>query len=425
MTRLIRIVGLAFAVLLPVGLIGRAIFLTPSVWVEPIGAHVFENPVHALPIASTAANQQDFLVTEKSGRVFYWPNPFGSTPQVVLDLRERTDSADLEDGLLSVALQKDASGLWLLAYYNLKDPKRVRLSKFKISDRATMIADPASEVPLLELQKVYSGHNGGHIQFGPDNMLWISVGEGHLSERNRSDELITKKTLFGSILRLNVVNQRTYAIPEDNPYRGNKLGIPEEVWVSGLRNPWRFSFLDRTHLLIGDVGHESFEELNLAEAGDHLGWPMAEGPYCYPSRLPPSECQSVPFRLPLASFSHAVMRSITGGLIYRGTAIPRLAGKYIFGDYLKGLMSLSLPSSADNKPANFASYFAANYALVFPKLPMWFGPQKGRTLLFVSFAEGEDKEIYAVSLNGGIFKIVPINWKIWIRAFFYQLLNFR
>jgi hypothetical protein len=407
----------------------RAAFITPSIWVDPLSKHVFNSPTHMVPIHLPTTNGvQDFLVTEKAGRVYHWKAPFDKEPRLILDIVERTDSADLEDGMLSSALLVEEKKSSLFVYRNLGSPGRVRLSRFNVTIKDDLNVDKNSEVILFELDKVYTGHNGGHIQFGPDGMLWFSVGDGHYSSHGRTDQLLGNKTLFGAVSRIDVRNSPRYTIPEDNPFVGNKVGTPEEVWSYGFRNPWRFSFVDSSlltnppdypHLMVGDVGEASYEEVNFVRKGVTYGWPTYEGQMCNIDK-----CDRETANFPLAAFSQKVLRSITGGIVYQGSLLTSLKGKYVFGDYLRGLMSLEVNL---NDPQNhiYESYTESGFDLIFPKMPMNFGTQKGRTLLFVHIQEGLDKEIYLVSLNGGIFKMVPITPFQRLRAFFYEVFNFR
>ena len=204
-----------------------------------------------------------------------------------------------------------------------------------------MSTDPdradASSVIRLTVDQPYDNHNGGHIVFGPDGYLYMGIGDGgsggdpdgHGQDRN---------DLLGSILRLDVSGATGYAVPAGNPLVG-VAGTRDELWNWGLRNPWRFSF-DRSNgdLYIGDVGQGAREEIDVSTAasgggkGINYGWSIMEGMQCYDA----SSCDMTGLTLPVLEYSHSDGCSVTGGHVYRGTAIPDLAGTYFYSDYCGG-----------------------------------------------------------------------------------------
>ena len=185
---------------------------------------------------------------------------------------------------------------------------------------------------IMEIPQPEANHNGGQLAFGPDGMLYIALGDGggggdrHGTIGNGQDI----NTLLGSILRIDINGEQPYAIPPDNPFVGTD-GL-DEIWAYGLRNPWRFSF-DRegtNQLYAADVGQSQWEEINIIEKGGNYGWRIMEGMHCY---NPATNCDQTGLILPIAEYSHSVGISITGGYVYRGSQIPELYGKYVFGDY--------------------------------------------------------------------------------------------
>jgi glucose/arabinose dehydrogenase len=140
-------------------------------------------------------------------------------------------------------------------------------------------------------------------------------------------------TLLGKLLRIEIDSSQPYAVPADNPFVGQN-GIRQEIWASGLRNPWRFSF-DRTtgRLFVADVGQDSFEEVDLVVKGGNYGWNIMEGLHCF---NPPSGCSTSGLELPIAEYSHSEGASVTGGFVYRGALMSELRGRYIFGDFISG-----------------------------------------------------------------------------------------
>ncbi len=173
-----------------------------------------------------------------------------------LDLRDRVNSGGIEQGFLGMAFHPGfADNGRFFAYYYKQGIEQTQLSEFRVSQDPNL-GDPSSEIPLLTFDKPTTRHNGGMLQFGPDQYLWMSLGEGGAASVNSQDP----NRLLSSILRLDVDSAEPYGIPDDNPF-ANGGGAPE-VWAKGLRNPWRFS-IDRDLIYIGDVGHEDFEEIDV------------------------------------------------------------------------------------------------------------------------------------------------------------------
>jgi glucose/arabinose dehydrogenase len=176
------------------------------------------------------------------------------------------------------------------------------------------------------------------VLFGPDGLLYLSVGDAAQARLNGQDPA----NLPGSILRIDVDGGEPYAIPAGNPFGpggeapAGLKGAPE-VWWFGLRNPWRFSIDEPSGLaFIGDVGQERVEEVNaapLADGGLNFGWPSFEGTRLYSDVRPVSELTD-----PIVEVRHSGDGgcSITGGEVYRGGAIPELAGHYFYGDWCRG-----------------------------------------------------------------------------------------
>ena len=203
---------------------------------------------------------------------------------------------------------------------------------------------PAAGVAATPVQDILTpdhpdvNHLGGMIAFGPDGYFYIGLGDGGARGdyyRNAQNTF----TVLGDILRLDVDSASPYSIPPDNPYADGVAGAPE-VWVSGLRNPWRFSF-DGEDIWIGDVGQNEWEEIHritLADGGANLGWPIYEGTHCYdgPDGTD-APCPDSRFIPPVLDYSHfGGGCSVIGGYVYRGTAIPGLVGAYLFSDWCSG-----------------------------------------------------------------------------------------
>ena len=293
----------------------------------------------ALPTKIAHAGDERLFVAQKQGiiRVIVegelLPAPF-------LDITHKVLAAGFEQGLESLAFAPDyaSSGYFYVLYTNLDGD--VHLSRFQVSSHDPNIADPDSEQIVLHVPQPSAIHNGADLAFGPaDGYLYMGLGDGG-PQGDPSQAGQDRQTLLGKILRLDVTGVTTYTIPADNPF----VDDPEargEIWALGLRNPWRMSFDRETHdLWFGDVGENRWEEVNFQPAdspgGLNYGWRCYEGVevYILTDCLPLSA-----FTFPVhAYFHHAPPGycSITGGYVYRGTAITHWVGSYLFSDFCTG-----------------------------------------------------------------------------------------
>ncbi len=185
----------------------------------------------------------------------------------------------------------------------------------------------------------FSNHKGGLVAFGPDGFLYLGTGDGG-GGGDPSGNAQNLNALLGKMLRLDVSNAsaaQPYAIPPQNPFIG-QAGRRGEIWAYGLRNPWRHAFDAATGLLyIADVGQDRIEEVNVAgvaSAGLNYGWNITEGSQCYPG----DPCNKQGITLPALEYAHDASGgcSISGGRVYRGSAIPELRGRYFYSDYCNG-----------------------------------------------------------------------------------------
>jgi glucose/arabinose dehydrogenase len=259
-----------------------------------------------------------------------------------------------ERGLLSVAFHPDydSNGYFFVNY--IDNGGDTVVARYQVSGDPD-VANAASALVLFGVDQPASNHNGGQLQFGPDGYLYVGMGDGGGSCDSSGSGCNAQKTssLLGSMLRIDVDGDdfpadaaRNYAIPATNPFVLNGA-VADEIWAYGLRNPWRFSFDRGTgDLYIGDVGQSGTtrrEEINVQPAassgGQNYGWPIAEGTQCDPGTCatgncptPIPSCGSLTFPL----YQYATGCAVTGGYVYRGSAIPGLAGRYVFGDYCSG-----------------------------------------------------------------------------------------
>ncbi|MFX0210423.1 MAG: PQQ-dependent sugar dehydrogenase [Candidatus Hodarchaeota archaeon] len=299
----------------------------------------------------------DVFVVEQAGII----KRFNNSPTVddyttFLDISDQVYSGG-ERGLLGLAFHPNytVNGLFYV-YYTVSDPRpnvycRSIVAQFNMSQSDSLIADPSTQVIIIEINQPYGNHNAGQIGFGSDNYLYIALGDGG-SGGDPLNNGQNRATLLGSILRINVDNStdgKNYSIPVDNPFVGNSEGYREEIYAYGLRNPWRFSFdTDTDRLWVGDVGQSEYEEVDIIERGKNYGWKIMEGNHCY---SPSSGCNTTGLELPIIEYSHNIGNSITGGYVYRGKAIPSLVGKYIYGDYGSGRI-WALEYDGVNNPRN-------------------------------------------------------------------------
>ena len=254
-----------------------------------------------------------------------------------LDITDKVTTNSNEQGLLSVAFHSDYAnnGQFWVNYTRPKDGATV-IERYGVSQDDPNRADAQSGKVILVIAQPEPNHNGGLVKFGPDGYLYIGMGDGgsagdpHGPIGNGQD----LTALLGKILRIDVTDQDTYAIPASNPF-GN------EIWSYGWRNPWRFAFDRATNdLYIADVGQNVYEEVHFQPAdspgGENYGWRIMEGMHCFDPR---QGCDQSGLVLPVAEYSHAEGGcSVTGGYVYRGLEYPALNGTYFFGDYCSGII---------------------------------------------------------------------------------------
>jgi len=248
----------------------------------------------------------------------------GRAAGIALDLRANISHGD-EQGFLGAAFSADGKRLYV-DYTDANGDTNV--------DEYTMNgdnADASTRRRVLFVHQPYSNHNGGEVVFGPDGELYIGLGDGG-SAGDPHDNAQNLGVLLGKILRIDPKRSgnASYSVPADNPFVG-RAGDAAENWMFGLRNPWRFSFDRATgDLWIGDVGQNKYEEIDYAPRGQqgiNWGWSQREGNHEYKGARPPGA------RDPIVETTHDDgWCAIVGGYVYRGRAIPGLAGAYLYGD---------------------------------------------------------------------------------------------
>jgi glucose/arabinose dehydrogenase len=329
------------------------------------------------------------FIVERAGRIRVVEN--GSLlPAPFLDIESRT-STDGERGLLSLAFhpQYASNGFFFIFYASLAGD--IVIERMQVAAGNRNAADPASGVVMLTIaHPAFSNHYGGLLSFGPDGFLYAGTGDGG-GAGDPSGNAQDTNSLLGKLLRIDVGSAApTYAIPPGNPFAG-QAGRRGEIWAYGLRNPWRYAFDASANLLyIADVGQAQLEEVNIApvgQGGNNYGWNIMEGMQCFNS----ASCNQAGLTLPAFDYAHGANNangcSITGGYVYRGSAIPELVGQYLFSDYCGGwLKSVRRTDGSVSAPLD------------------WGIPNVGN---ITSFGQDGNKELYMLSQTGRVYRIVP------------------
>ena len=347
----------------------------PAVSVEPWLDEVDQ------PTFVASAGDQRLFIVEQPGVVLVIPDAAADpAPQPFLDLTDRVGSQSSEQGLLSVAFPPESHmGSFVYVSYTDLDGNSV-ISRFEVAEDG-LSADPASERIVLTQDQPYPNHNGGLIRFGPDDMLYIGFGDGG-SQGDPEGNAQRLDTWLGKILRIDVNpegfgEEAGYVAPVDNPFVGNPDAQPE-IWMYGLRNPWRFAFdPSGTMIAVADVGQSEIEEvtiLPLAEAsGANLGWVQFEGSNCYSEPCDPTDKV-----MPSLEYTHSEGGcSITGGYFLDERT-------YIYGDYCSGLVWVATQGDDGSWTAG---------------VPIETG------LSISSFGVGNDGTLYLCDLNGGVYRV--------------------
>jgi glucose/arabinose dehydrogenase len=331
------------------------------------------------------AGDDAFYVAEKRGRVrvvragFVQPDP-------VLDLTSEVTTTGAEQGLLGITFSPD--GNFLYAAFNNRSSGDCTLWEYRFHDGK---ADISTKRELLSVDhSEFSNHNGGHIAFGPDGMLYYGLGDGG-SGNDPHNNAQNLNVLLGKILRIDPKPSGSlpYTIPSDNPFAG-RSDARGEIWEYGLRNPWRWSFDRLTKdVWIGDVGQNTSEEIDFLPRdiapGANLGWSAFEGSQRTPGKVGATEPAN-PVS-PVYEYPTSDGCAVTGGYVYRGAKIAALQGVYVFGDYCNGTVQ---GLRMDGRKV------VEHRAL-----------ELTRAEQLASFGEDRDGELYVLSLTGTLYRIDP------------------
>lgn len=345
------------------------------------------------------------VVPQQQGQIHFFENKSGpQSTKVFMDLSKKVSYKDNqnEEGFLGLAIHPKfrENGQFFVFYSPSDAPLTTVISRFRTLKEDPTKGDPASEQVLFRFQRPFWNHDGGTVCFGPDGLLYIAIGDGGAANDpfNNAQNL---QALLGKILRVDVdksENGKPYGIPGDNPFVGVIAPGPggekkpplvnPEIYAYGLRNVWRMSFDRATGQgWVADVGQNLWEEIDLLEKGGNYGWNLREGKHVFT----PAGAGTISTLIdPIWEYHHDIGKSITGGHVYRGKAVPDLTGYYLYADYVSGRVwalkyDPKTKTVVENRP-------------ILHNLP---------SLPVISFGEDEAGEVYftIVAANGqGIYK---------------------
>jgi len=332
------------------------------------------------PMSLVARAGTDTLyVAEREGRVR--PLTGDSLGEPILDISDDVVTS-AEQGLLDIEFSAD--GAVLFVSYSVAPDGDTRVASYAVSGDAV---DTGSRRELLAVEQPYDNHNGGDIEIGPDGYLYVALGDGGSGGDPQGNGQDTQ-ALLGKILRLDpaATTGDDVGIPADNPFADGSGGAPE-VWLYGVRNPWRIAFDAETgDLWVADVGQDEFEEIDLLPAADgggggaNLGWNEMEGAHSFEGGSNPDGAV-----LPVFEYDRSEGGcSVTGGVVYRGAAIAGLDGAYLFTDYCDG--RLRAIRAAGGQTVDERTFDVSGDSLV-------------------SFGTDSAGEVYVLSLDGGIYRL--------------------
>jgi uncharacterized repeat protein (TIGR03806 family) len=379
------------------GLDARPANTTCTAWPRPtknapIRLEPYTNLSFDRPVAMLQAPNDDsrWYVVQQAGKVmrFSANNPIAAS--TFIDLESNVVSGG-ELGLLGMAFHPDfPQDPRVFVYYTTGAQLVARLSSFQSPDGGLTLDD--TENVVLEIDKPQDTHNGGHIAFGPDGLLYIGVGDGggvgdDHGEIGNGQRLTT---MLGKMLRIDVDSAAPYAIPPSNPFaqnapcprEGRSVGECPEVYAWGFRNPWRWSFDRGTgDLWLGDVGQARYEEVNRVTLGGNYGWRCREGAHDYD----PSICAGSTPIDPITEYGRELGNAITGGYVYRGGQTTPLRGRYLFADFGSGQIFAWIPENATiREPTTVLD----------------------TDLGIVAFSEANDGELFVINYGGTLHRIV-------------------
>lgn len=336
---------------------------------------LFSDPV---AILTPPGESNRLFIVEQIGRIAVIPDLTSPTKQIFLDIQSIVRANGNEEGLLGMAFHPNYNNVGQQGYGEFfvffqttlnGNQRHWRLSRFNVSAGDPNVANAGSEQPMISQFDQASNHNGGDLHFGDDGYLYIATGDEGGANDNWDNGQHIDKDFYSAILRIDVdqkpenlvpnahaaVHANTYRVPADNPFVGattfngsavTPANVRTEIWATGLRNPWRMSFDRPTgRLFVADVGQGAREEINImsqavfdSNAGiPNYGWSFREGFQAF-TNGPGGATPSAGFTHidPIHEYPRSQGRSVTGGLVYRGSSYAELTGDYLFADYVTG-----------------------------------------------------------------------------------------
>lgn len=335
------------------------------------------------PVDIAHCGDERLFIVEQRGIIWILDANGNKLTDPFLNIDPKVGSTGNEQGLLGLAFHPNyaQNGYFFVNYTDNNGDTHI--ARYSVSAADPNIANPDSELEIMEVAQPYSNHNGGGIKFGPDGYLYIGLGDGGSGGDPQNNG--QKKTSFlGKMLRIDVDNGSPYSVPASNPFVNDPAFLPE-IWAWGMRNPWRFSFDRLTgDLWIGDVGQDDWEEIDYQPAsstgGENYGWRCYEGTHTYNT----GNCPDVStLTMPAVEFqnSGSLGCSITGGFVYRGCAYPKLYGRYLYTDYCSGRLWSLTPDGNGGWTNEQIADLANNQ--------------------YVSFGENKDGELFIAALGSG------------------------
>ncbi|MFP5264801.1 MAG: PQQ-dependent sugar dehydrogenase [Blastocatellia bacterium] len=351
--------------------------------IRPELVQVFSGLNSPVYVTNSHDGTNRLFIIEKPGRIRV-AQPGAASTSVFLDISASVLSGGSEQGLLGLAFHPQfATNRRFFVDYTRRNDGATVIAEYRASQLNPDVAEPGETV-LLVIPQPFANHNGGMVEFGRDGFLYIGMGDGG-SANDPGNRAQNTGELLGKILRIDVDHRegsQPYSSPADNPFAGPAAGR-DEIYAYGLRNPWRFSFDRATgELYAADVGQGAREEIDIIRRGGNYGWRVMEGNSC--TNNDPSLCTPSRFVAPIAEYNHTNGRcSITGGYVYRGAQSSLPAGAFVYGDFCTGEIFL-LSGGQSSLLMN-------------------------TQLSISSFGEDEAGEIYVVSLEGTVHRIINTN----------------
>ncbi len=375
----------SFAFLLIYLLITTAVAQPPVLQLRPYAAGLFH------PVDMAGINPTTLLVAQANGQIRLVENGIVN-PVPYLDIGSLTQDTDY-NGIFGICLHPDfATNGYLYVQYFRQTDKAAVIARYTRSLTDPNQADPSSAQIIFVVPYPTFGHRSGRIAFGPDGYLYITTGDAGSGARGSIGDpdgfAQNLQSPFGKLFRIDVNAGSPYAIPPGNPFANPNDGIPDALYATGLRNPWRWSFDRLTgDLWLADIGQDGWEELNYtpanAPAPQNYGWRCVEGTHPY---ITDGCSNTASFAMPVLDYpgydnNGQQSASITGGFVYRGNAHPALQGWYVYGDWAQGTLWTLRRKPDDGSIQNVR--------------------QTATLSNLVSFGEGTDGELYALSFFAG------------------------